>query len=1749
MAEQPDEEESLIQVARNAALCNDSLALSQAIGCSVNPRLPCSLDSPLLANTTNAERLYNRLLADYSSASAANSDVILRALLMVPPTYESSWSAALSFVTHVQSIDDSSSETTRRSRSSLRSCVSDLQSFLQQTVAGWWERERRLSSQRVEVADARYATTRNTPRDWILKMVKQIMEPLLSNGNINNDDTTDATNQARIYKRKRDNDYWMMPLELVTTIVSILHGFERTLNQNVLDCVFQSPNIRPGRLLPWLSLATDLHTFLRQSDWIMLLDHLQNTKHFDKQDLPGLMMAVMSLTTTLLNADREREALSSIKEKSIALKKVALDLLHAASVDPATFSTVTTVFQAGATGLINSDGSIGNWTSMGERPGGEEDSTPPWVKANMMLALLGSNRKSGSTMLESLLSRAMVHTKKRPNTATEGWQALLFLACGANTASATKNTRGASKALWLESVERMFKGLAYVGNGRFQRVNEPPDVLLNQIGRLVYQSLFLVPEGDEVEETFKRAQAVHVVDRAQDWIHAASSRMSQEEPLRVYDVAMVAVVTVVVFCELPMSRSFVIRGIVEALSGEANYPHSKTDIALLNCLVISTIVEEKPDRHPDVWKPIVDLVAAGMLPKRVFFALVQAIARTSDNAQGAILSISRKYLQSPTHAVSWGLRSLDESCDRIQCSLFSLSVLINLPNWNGGASEAWKILSGVIVTNRPPLPVAARTWLFNLLQDASESREYSDEIKDRLFRACLMRLCSFVAVNKVLRKNCICPRSIFTIWSLSDVLSVRAMPMEDLPGLLQLASCLFFCTARSVSGKSTEIFVHLRSAILVCCLPSFVAKSSATVIEFPGKADGSCVFHRLLHCKLLVSLMTSAADFALRGTTSDSGTAITFAREVKCEFDIDLVRSQLLCQELASTFSEQDRPSWLSKGSSSHIPFSSKAPAVPHDALQSLASSLCNSISMFVGDYRWSFITSDVGAPHPISASEGVLLSMHNIHRAKAALSGNESGSAGWISICHNDAKFVQKQIFDTSSLLIDAAVFLESTVRALGSLADTTNVLGLVVDRLQFLKHVLNLDTRENCFHELDLSPLLCSLWHFYSIACDESASIRLINYLERMTADFDPLESEVDDGHPAAEPEIIDVRVRRLRCAVLSTNLQCLQIVLELDSVTKLLALSPAWEGIPASKGCRISFGWSADPVMKPGDFLIACMRKMTDDLEAGLQGQSGGVSVDMYTAFLDSMDAISKLLMLLVKNGTLEGSALQPISAVCHASATMLRGMLCSFPPEKQTLFSKAMLVIAESLPVLGICASQESFLLSLRTTDKAAKGNEGPQGACFAVDFFKQCVDTLEKWVGPETLTWATLEVADVGHEAGIGRLDDDGVSTDTNSDTRRLSGPIVEAKGVPSVVTIICKPTPTKGNAVGCSESMLALHTKERWSLACSTAIQAMESIWIESSSVFRRQLQRGLPRPCNSTDVSYFHQRTLELTAISEALSAVFTKGTSHDSSCEPQSIQPSKRKFIVEAFPASSKLRICSLINRIVTATDTAIRLLDSFIRQPTGGPSLLTSLEAASIVLVWFNSAEQHSGFDFALCIRKWCAAEVATESMHTRAEEATGKLLKVFPKLIVRTEKLESNLHQLNDLFLQLDNKKSTHASATAERLEGIDMLLKSLAVGGLRGLNGMDSFRMLVEVRAQSLVQSQLEHGIKRRDDPLFCGAGASKRKRSKVRPELRRRPIRSRNQTVDQWLRSDEQFEDDGQQDDAYLDLENFIVDG
>jgi hypothetical protein len=205
-----------------------------------------------------------------------------------------------------------------------------------------------------------------------------------------------------------------------------------------------------------------------------------------------------------------------------------------------------------------------------------------------------------------------------------------------------------------------------------------------------------------------------------------------------------------------------------------------------------------------------------------------------------------------------------------------------------------------------------------------------------------------------------------------------------------------------------------------------------------------------------------------------------------------------------------------------------------------------------------------------------------------------------------------------------------------------------------------------------------------------------------------------------------------------------------------------------------------------------------------------------------------------------------------------------------------------------------------------------------------------------------------------------------------------------------------------------------------------------------------------------------------------------------------------------------------------------------------PNDGLLDLGMVEALSCLSAWLGGKSDDP--DFATLAKRWYRAEKKLQEVSQKVNahhSGEDPVFRRFPKLLCRLEELESATQTLHAMIC------SAKDSDSLGKIRLMDELLKSswepswdYEAGG-----NVITIRRLIAAKVKAISNS----GSKLAD---FTNGPSSEQKRRSEKLHVRRRHIkRSRNELVDKWLQLDEELEDDIFDDDAYVELEDFLVDG
>ncbi|KAI2498911.1 hypothetical protein MHU86_15602 [Fragilaria crotonensis] len=234
------------------------------------------------------------------------------------------------------------------------------------------------------------------------------------------------------------------------------------------------------------------------------------------------------------------------------------------------------------------------------------------VGYNYYLLLFQAARQAGSEIVSRLIRNALGEDEKAYNIVDRCVQSLVFLCL-------PKVSRDRLKCD-VQSLGRFLDGVRYEGEGKFSRRSQPIQEM--ELTVLV-QSLYL--GATKLEH---RRQKLSAAERAQAWVHAATSMLAKDD---FASKATAILIIVAVFCDVPSSRSTLVRSMV----GDGKSPDE------FDCYIIATLIRSLTDATElQALEPITSFISSRSLPFDIFKQLVDAFAQTSFGRE-SILSFSQ----------------------------------------------------------------------------------------------------------------------------------------------------------------------------------------------------------------------------------------------------------------------------------------------------------------------------------------------------------------------------------------------------------------------------------------------------------------------------------------------------------------------------------------------------------------------------------------------------------------------------------------------------------------------------------------------------------------------------------------------------------------------------------------------------------------------------------------------------------------------------------------------------------------------------------------------------------------------------------------------------------------------------------------------------------------------------------------------------------------------------------------------------
>ena len=1578
----------VIQLACQASLRGDGSAVANSLRST--RCIPTGIDLQLLPASPISHELLGRL-ASSRPVLNCNVDLALRALLLVSPCYETPWRAVVVLIERLHAKSGWLGE----SANAIFAGIADVQTFLQQTLSLWWRQES-YDAERITLEDS----IESTPRHWLLRMAKVALRPL-------HDDTAAVS--------ASDNMHWVIPLDLVTTVVSLcqeLEGMSSITSQAILDEILRDP-VDKSRILPLLSMARDLHVRLRHVDWLKLQSLVREaleTRAIPFADMPGIARSVIFLS-----------------EQSHRWMPLLLLLLHAASNDMATYSTLETVIRFSL--ASQSTQSLYEWQSVLPTEG-----LPSWIIGNYYLLLFQAARQTGSEVVARLLRNALGESEKAYDCVDGCVQSLVCLCL-------PKLSRDRRKCQ-VQSLVRFLDGVRYEGEGQFSRKSQ----LINGMELTVLvQSLYL--GATKLEH---RRHKLSAAERAQAWIHAA---MSMLEKADFASKVSAILIFVSVFCDVPSSRSTLVRSMV----GDGK------SLDEVDCCIIGTLVRSLTEESDmQALDPISSFITSRTLPFDTFRLLADTFALTASGRE-SILSFSQKHLY--VQNIPWWATTDNEGKSErkqtTQSALYGLCAL--LAKWDHVALNAWSILSDFLVAGKPSLPLAIRSWLYCELRNSLILDKFPASVADHLLRALLTRLLTFFDWTNDERQLKFIPERAVTSFHGSQKPLVR----EDLSSLFGLVVELLLKSARDnvVEDASTE---SCRLKLQSIC----TNQTNATFV-FGDTINSAFYFD------VVSSLLASSTSYVFSKVSSDQSLRGIVSIEPSLKTVAELIakeekRSLNTCPSSPPSACNE-MPRWLTGISTSRCGRNSVVQ--PPD----LCASICCVVCLFVSR---AFVALDSERQVMLASSISCMF------KCRQRMEPLNRGTLG------HELSFIQYISPEILSLFSDVLVrMFTDEPPLLGDLELIMAGLEQVCDDISSLPQA----TPHNCRQADEAVMLFGAISLLYRRVASESPTSQLLCYLEKKHSLSQSTRADANGLLVCSGSAATDRVVHVFRTKVLGALATCIKAVSNghIEEVTTVDASFLQKSHALTIKGIEASA------------FISQLLQSTAEDLLDGLRLLSGGITSKMYILFVEIIETACTLIL----RGVQCVREHKSIDNAVQATSLLVNNIMCDFTIPAP-LFKKTIDLALLLLPSLRRGFAMRCFTEKLTVGDMptAFFTNISTQVLQMLMDRSSDCAISWSQPTGPDILTG------------------DDDIDSEPGEQTIRI----------PLEITI---PSASVARTTFENNTVVKMANEAAWSHALNALCMAADRSFTEASLRWQNCENDDCPDADLLQCPGYLFWRREEDSLFMNLICRCLQHAKTESNEVTPV-------KVLAQYMPKASKVKFLVALDKIIMFLAKALRLSMKWI-QKGAGISSLAMAEIIAVVAAWASD----DTLDLITGARRWFQAERHGSTNSREVDKVIGRL----PKTMLRVDELESVLQKLDAAMLIWKDKESSPQASRLEVMEHAMMLALSNDATPPR-LQRNVSLSQVVSKRLQSATASRVHDFVSyyAESEGLQEGLGDSDRKRKRqnaLAKRMRRernQPIpRSRNPVIDlyQQLDYDDAFNDDDDFDDAYADLEGFLVEG
>lgn len=1712
-------------VARGSARrCNE------ALGCKLRRSATATeLDSKLIPSTSKATNLLGVLVTKFlehndcttTLRAAGGGDVedvlsieqTLQALLMIDSSYSTPWRALCEFASSCHGLPVFS----------LIPCVTLIEEFLHQKST---TQTPQSSYVQIPSTERPREFPSNSPGAMVLQFAKTLTDQYLMVREVNfgdsiDDNEVDSTGIDDVSSTSNEEFFFPLLMDLLYTTVRTCKDWN---NDFFDEKIFATVHLRtpsPSRSIAWLRMAYDLRRVLsgdqlRSFGQVFLSRLWKKSVYLD--DPSSLLRMVVDLAnhSTSLLPD-EAECRHAKLWRTITL--VAFYQCCVGNMDR--YSTIEACLSRNLTRWDIT--TLKNWIaeirdecnhSFDSRNG---DNVPSWFVWNGLIVCLGvlKNGHSWNCVLPGSLSDQTL------GNSIEGDQR------GGKDSLSPHHTVVLESAFgnYQECDEMLFDRLDQVQYKSGLFINSDGNEVrpLSSCGYGVLQSLFL---GGSILESSPKMNA-NVVSRAFRMVSLADDLVVNCCEAQWQKIAIFAnTVKTVAYFEIIGFRTVLVNKMRDDFRKYSSV-HRLTRCHLSVLRLIFASNGNNADKNY-LLEPLCDLLDEDM-KATIFFNLIHTMASLS-KARKKILDCAKRMII-PCFTDHFG-RDNESTHYRqsLRSGILGLLELIRREDWTATEVGAWTTLSNIIVLNLPPVSSTNRRWLYATIESFVVDRTLPMKMAERLVRALAIRFGLFMNGDN---RTFLISRAFRTSKQLVRSQTSHGVQNEDLLSLHRLFSIALRTLAsagkdferRSVLlAQGREAF--LRSILLVRggeapqhhLIESFFDGGLRCDDEEPDTFALCWFLFLRVNFDLLAHLCCrSERSHGEQKLGSSSMFTLVYLIE-----SIQTVEREGLRATLGGLLDAE--PSWLSSWSPKLL---------PNSELENMAAGILPRTKALVCDLLIELLFI---APFPACGSDRfvdplcwkIIAGIGILIRQKQMLSkdGPKSGASNDCVASFSTETIFQtaESFFSVSSMVIRDAIHRDCTLTVFEELI------------LSVLEYCDALNLAAQRFEERDCSALVVCLWDLYQSVASESASLKIIQYMESH------LSENAGDGFLAPDGS--------------NFSLAMMQNEKDVDDAMQKIRLRCLLP-IQSCFSHGAAEGRNGERKVHTGsiDFFGGILAALARDLQVGLLGRSGGITPELFLAYCGSIEECSTLIF---DSGMTSSIDLTVVSLFAQV-ATTFTGILVQYPFRDAVLFRTTYILASAILPSMcrdllrrGLCRCQDQFndVNNLFGHDSALLHRS-----------FDDSVQILAKWAGlrePMLVPWSDIagpehaetQDMDVGGGQATNMTVISSLVSSNESRTSRCDIPRVVH--VPSPQRIKRKLEPFQG------VERIRLYTKEVWSWTLSCSLLALEQKWLESQRIiFTNHSPLDQEHMRQSTNWSSFYRAQKGELQNSLAIARKFLKASSDSSQLDEWGNQVIL-DVLASNLPSAPRLRLCCAIECIFRVLTHAIAHVYSCLvngRENSTAAALnsLSFLEALCCLSSWLSTPATVDG-DLSTGVSKWLAIvsrNSSPEEPNVKRSDGVG--------LVLRVSRLSKLAHELHSKLLLLQSYLQANVIKPIER--ELIFILNIFFDGGSTTMD--HKILDLVSSRLR-FIQTVIPGEFKSRHLPDFpvnedtdreTREVDRKRNRSKTRfkkiKSSKRRTPDNRNKIVSMFMDLDQKIESGERRStaDAYADLEDFLVEG